>query len=199
MRPALLALLVTTACAPARAPAPDPVEDEGPPRREKPDLEAARELDQEGVRAFRDARYADAIRFFRAAYRMGAPSSELWNIARSREKMDDPESAAGAIEVYLAQRDVSGQDRTEAERELGALRSRPSVLTVTTVPSGASVTVDGHPASSATPVTLEVRPGAHTLSIRHDGYVTETRPLEARYGRAVIVSLDLVKAAGGRP
>jgi hypothetical protein len=197
MRRAVLALLFTTACVPPRAMTADPTEDPVAPRRAAPDLEAARELDQEGVRAFRDARYADAIRFFRAAYRLGAPSSELWNIARSRERMDDPEAAAGAIEQYLAQRDVSGQDRTEAERELGALRARPSVLTVTTVPSGAFVTVDGHPAPGVTPVSVEVRAGAHTLSVRRDGYVTETRPLEARFGRAVIVSLDLAKARGG--
>lgn len=199
MRRALLALLVTTACVPPRAPDTDPIEEPGPPQRTTPHLEAARELDQEGVRAFRDARYADAIRFFRAAYRLGAPSSELWNIARSREKMDDPEAAAASIEQYLAQRDVSGQDRTEAERELSALRSRSSVLTVTTVPSGAFVSVDGHPAPGVTPLSLEVRPGAHTLSVRHDGCVTETRPLEARFGRAVIVSLVLAKASGRAP
>lgn len=196
MRFALLALLATTACVQAgtREPGVDDVGASG--RRSKPDLEAARELDQQGVRAFRDGRSSDAIRYFLSAYRLGAPSSELWNVARSRERMDDAETAAGAIEQYLAQQDLSPQDRAEAERELQALRARPSVLTVITVPAGAVVTVDGKQTAGPTPVSLEIRPGPHTIAVHHDGYTTQTRPLESRFGRAVIVSLDL---AGGGP
>ena len=60
------------------------------------------------------------------------------------------------------------------------------------------MTVDGKPAPGPTPVSLEVRPGAHTLSVHHEGYVNETRPLQARFGRAVIVSLDLARAASDK-
>jgi hypothetical protein len=153
---------------------------------------AARELDREGVRSFREGRYADAIRYFRTAYRLGGPSSELWNIARTRERVDDLEGATSAIEQYLAQRDLSPSDRADAEREARALRARPSVLTVTTTPPGAMVTVDGKQAAGSTPVSVEIPAGSHTIAVRHDGYATETRPLEARFGRAVIVLLDLV-------
>ena len=196
MRLAVLALLATSACVQggAHGSGADDVGASG--RRGKPDLEAARELDQQGVRAFRDGRFSDAIRYFLSAYRLGAPSSELWNVARSRERMDDAETAAGAIEQYLSQRDLTPQDRAEAERELQALRLRPSVLTVITVPSGAVVTVDGKQTAGPTPVSLEIRSGPHTIAVHHDGYTTETRPLESRFGRAVIVSLDL---AGGGP
>ena len=31
----------------------------------------------------------------------------------------------------------------------------------------------------------------HSIAIHRDDYATETRPLESRFGRAVIVSLDL--------
>lgn len=165
------------------------------PRRTSPDLESARELDQSGVRAFRDGRYADAIRFFRAAYRMGGPSSELWNIARCHERLDDAEAAAHAIGEYLALRDLAPADRAEAEREARALRTRPSLLTVTTMPAGAVVTIDGRQTVGPTPVSLDVAPGTHSIAVRRDGYATETRPLEARFGRAVIVSLDLSRAS----
>ena len=91
MRLAVIALLATTACAQAGARGTG-VDDVGAAgRRGKPDLEAARELDQQGVRAFRDGRFSDAIRYFLSAYRLGAPSNELWNVARSRERMDDAE------------------------------------------------------------------------------------------------------------
>jgi hypothetical protein len=162
--------------------------------RGRPNVDSARELDQEGVRAFREGRYADAIRYFRSAYRLGGPSSELWNLARTHEKLDDPEGAVAAIDEYLGLRDLSPQDRLEAEREVRALRSRPSMLTVTTTPSGAVVTIDGRQTVGPTPISVEVAPGAHAIAIRREGYVTENRPLEARFGRAVIVSLDLARA-----
>ncbi len=155
---------------------------------------AARVLDQEGVRSFRDGRYADAIAYFQAAYRSGGPSSELWNIARSRERMDDPEAAADGIEAYLASKDLSPQDRAEAEREGQSLRDRSSAVTVLTQPGGASVSVDGKPAAGPTPLSVEVRAGAHTLVVRRDGYVAETRAIQARFGRAIIVVLDLARS-----
>jgi hypothetical protein len=68
------------------------------------------------------------------------------------------------------------------------------VLTVTTTPSGALVTIDGRAAPGATPISIEIGPGAHTIGIRMGGYVAQTHPLEARFGRAVIVSLDLARA-----
>ena len=160
---------------------------------QQPNVESARELDQSGIRIFKEGRYADAIRYFRAAYRMGAPSSELWNIARCHERLDDAEGAALAIDEYLAQRDLSPADRAEADREVRALRSRPSLLTVTTNPAGATMTLDGKPTGGPTPLSIEIPSGSHTLAVRHDGYAAESRPLEARFGRAVIVSLDLAR------
>jgi hypothetical protein len=162
----------------------------------RPSLESARELDQEGVRAFKEGRYADAVRYFSVAYRMGGPPSELWNMARARERMDQPEEAARAIEEYLGQRDLSASDRADGERELHALHTRPSMLTVMTNPPGAVVTVDGKQTVGPTPVSVAVRAGPHTIAVHHEGCMTVTRPLEARFGRAVIVSLDL--SAGGK-
>jgi hypothetical protein len=180
------------ACEPGRRGPDDPT---GPRRASSTDVESARELDQAGVRAFRDGRYADAIRYFRAAYRIGGPSSELWNIARCHERLDDAEAAARSIEEYLAQHDLAPADRAEADHEARALRARPSLLTVTTVPSGAVVTIDGKQTVGPTPLSIDVAPGTHSIAVRRDGYATETRPLEARFGRAVIVSLDLARGS----
>jgi hypothetical protein len=185
--------IVTSACTPAGARGPTG-DDPATPARAKPNLEAARELDQQGVRAFRDGHFEDSIRYFRAAYRLGGPPSELWNIARCHERLDDAEGAAKAIEEYLAQRGLSPQDRAEAERDAAALRARPSTLTVTTRPAGATVTIDGNRIVGPTPVSVEVRAGSHTIAVQRDGYAGETQPFEARFGRAVIVSLDLPRA-----
>jgi len=156
-----------------------------------PDVMAARELDRQGVERFRDGHYADAVRYFEAAYRLGGPSSELWNVARSKEKLDDAEGACLAIDAYLARRDLSAQDRAEADREARALRTRPSLLSVTTAPAGAFVSIDGVQAAGPTPISLDVAAGRHVVVVRRAGNVSETRQFEARFGRAIIVSLDL--------
>jgi hypothetical protein len=194
MRLAVLAFLATAACVQTGSRGLESPDDDASDHRGKPDLEAARELDQQGVRAFREGRFADAIRYFRSAYHLGGPSSELWNVARSRERMDDPETAEGVIEKYLARRDLSAEDRAEADRELQALRWRSSVLTVITAPPGATVTVDGQQTAGPTPVSLDVRTGRHTLVVHRDGYATESRPVESRFGRAIILWLDLARA-----
>lgn len=192
----LVIALLATACAgcmPTRR-AQHPVADPQEAAPAHPNVIAARELDQEGVRNFREGRYAEAIRYFRAAHRLGGPSSELWNVARSLERLDDAEGAAGAIDEYLAASDLSAQDRAEAERELRSLRLRPSTLTVTTMPPGAAASVDGKPAAVATPFSLEVSAGRHTVEVRLDGFFVETRAVDARFGHAVILSLDLTRA-----
>ena len=197
MRTIAIALVVTTCCTPRAGRLPGAggrEDDDGAIVRTSTNLVAARELDREGVRGFLDGRYGDAIRYFRSAYRLGGPSSELWNLARARERIDDPEGAASAIEEYLAQRDLTPQDRAEAEREERALRVRPSLLTVVTNPPGAVVTVDKKQTAGPTPLSIEISAGPHTIAVRRQGYPVETRPLEARFGRAVIVSLDLERS-----
>jgi hypothetical protein len=186
----LTALLCAVACVQGGATSSGNVDIEGSGRGHR-SLEAARAFDQSGVQSFREGRYSDAIRYFRASYRMGGPSSELWNLARCRERLDDPEGAGRAIDEYLAQRDLLPADRAEAERELRALRARSSLLTVATTPAGAVATLDSRQQLGITPVSVEVAAGAHTLSVHLEGYAPLTRPFEARYGHAVIVSLDL--------
>jgi hypothetical protein len=157
-------------------------------------LDAARELDQQGVRSFHEERYADAIRDFRAARDLGGPPSELWNIARCEERVDEGERAVQALDEYLALTDISPADRAEAEHEEKVLATRPSTLTVTTTPAGAAVTIDGQRVTRATPLSLEIARGIHTLEVRRPGYVSQIEPVEARFGRAVIVALYLVRA-----
>jgi hypothetical protein len=160
----------------------------------RPNVAAARELDQQGVVGFRDGRFGDAARYFRAAFHLGGPSSELWNLARAYEKLDDAEDADRAITEYLAQPELSPQDRTDAEHEAHALRGRSSVLTITTTPAGAVVSVDGKSVPGTTPLSFEIAAGEHVVVVKHGGYAAETRTFDAHFGRAVIVPLDLEPA-----
>jgi hypothetical protein len=189
-----IALLAASACAPLPGGPPASGGDPNALLYAQPNVDTARELDKEGVHSFAEARYSDALAYFRAARGMGGPASELWNIARCLEHLDDPEGAARTLDEYLAQRDVLPADRAEAQREAQAIRMRTSVLMVTTSPTGAMIAVDGQPAFGPTPSSADIRPGSHTMVVRRTGYATRTLPIEARFGRAVIVTLDLETA-----
>lgn len=182
---ALAAVLATTSVAGAQ------------PRRRSPrsdELARARELDKEGVKAFGEGRYNDAIRYFEEARRLGGPPFELWNIAKCHLRLDQPEQAADMLERYLATPNLPPDDRKEASEQLEELRRRPSTLTVSSSPTGAAVTVDGKPVEEGrTPVSVTVPPGPHTVTVSLDAHASYTREVEARYGRAVIVDAPLSK------
>ena len=149
-------------------------------------------LDGEGVIAFQEGRYNDAIRFFEEAYRLGGPPFELWNIAKCLLRLDQPEQAAEMLERYLATKDLPPNDRKEASEQLEELRRRPSTLTVSSSPAGATVIVDGKAIESGkTPLSTTVPPGTHTVSVQLESHAPYTRQVEARYGRAVIIDAPL--------
>lgn len=157
------------------------------------DLDAARELDQQGVLAFEGGRYRDAMRLFLEARRLGGPPSELWNVVRCHERLDEAEEAIALIDDYLREK-LANEDRAEATRERDRLRARPSILTAVSVPPGAMVSVDNQPANGVTPLWIEVATGAHTVTIRRAGYAPRQVAIEAKLGRAVIVEVALAKA-----
>lgn len=156
------------------------------------DITRARVLDGEGVKAFQEGRYNDAIRFFEEAHRLGGPPFELWNIAKCHLRLDQPEQAAEMLERYLETKDLPPDDRKEASEQLDELRRRPSTLTVSSSPAGATVIVDGKTVDAGkTPVSTTVSPGSHIVTVQHENHVPYTRQIEARYGRAVIVDAPL--------
>ncbi len=164
-----------------------------PPRAE--DLARARSLDQQGARAYGDGRYNDAIRYFEEAYRLGGPPFELWNIAKCHAKLDEPDQAAELLERYLATPGIPNDDRDEATQQLEALRRRPSMLTLASTPTGATVLLDGKPVegSPRTPTSFTVPPGQHTIALSARGHATHMQTVDARYGRAIILDVPLAK------
>lgn len=184
---ALVATLATTSAAVAHA--------QGTAR----DLARARTLDQQGARAYAEGRYTDAIRYFEEAYRLGAPPIELWNIAKCHDRVDQPERAAEVLDRYLATPDLPKSDRAEAQQLLDAIKKRPSSLTVTSAPDGASVVVDGKSMPGRTPLTGTVAPGRHDVTVTRTGYDRYSSTFEAKFGRAVIVDVALRQEASGPP
>ena len=163
------------------------------------DLARARVLDQQGVRAYREERYNDAIRFFEEARKLGGPASEVWNIAKCHVRMDEPEEAVKSIEEYLDDKAISSADRAEAEQQLHEIEHRHSTLTVASYPAGGAVYVNGRRWSGTTPATIDVAPGDHKVTVQLAGYEPLEQSITAKFGRAVIVDARLTKSDSPGP
>lgn len=161
------------------------------------DLKRARELDGQGSRAFKDGRFKDAITFFGEAFRYGAPSIEIWNIAKCHLKLDEPEAAEDSFRKFLEQPDLTAQDRADATQELNELRGRPSTLAIDSDPSGATFTIDNAAASrGTTPGSIDIPPGRHHVHVEKEKVGAYDVDVDARLGRALIVQGHLASNAG---
>lgn len=158
------------------------------------DLSIARALDDLGVRAYIDGRYNDAIVYFQEALRLGGPPSQQWNIARCYQKLDEPERARDALERYLLMPGLTVEERREATAEVEEIQHRPSPLTVMSTPSAVTLVLDGkridHPNRS--PIVIRLAPGKHTLVAEAVGHQSTSKEIEAKYGRAVVLNIELV-------
>jgi hypothetical protein len=184
-------LAIAVAVASFAAPGVAQADRKGPARGRADDLSRARALDKEGAKAYGEGRYKDAIKHFEEAYRLGGPPFELWNVAKCHLRLDQVEKAVEMLERYLATPNLPKDDRDEAARQLDQIKKRPSALTVSSTPSGAQVTIDGKSVEGQTPVSVEIPPGSHTVTVTLPTHVPYTRRVDARYGRAVTVNAAL--------
>jgi len=159
-------------------------------RAQDDELARARFLDQQGVRAFAEGRFRDAMALFGASYRAGGPPTELWNVARCQLKLDNPEDARRTLEEFLERKDLGDSDRADGRRLLDEIERRPSTFVVASTPAGATVNVDGR-ALGITPFASTLAPGAHEVKVERAGAGSTTRHVEARDGRAIVISVDL--------
>lgn len=189
---ALLACTVS-ACTHSRAPRrpPSPV----PPAARVPDLSTARELDQQGARAYAEGRYRQAIEYFRSSREAGGPPLEQWNVAKCLERLDEPEAAEKELLRYLDEPGLPSADRYEAQQELADIRKKPAQLTVVTTPPGAQLILDDHHVDRKTPASTEAAPGPHVLLVELAGYEPVKKRLELRFGRVYLLELRLDRSA----
>jgi serine/threonine protein kinase len=72
----------------------------------------------------------------------------------------------------------------------------PQSLFIPTNPAGATVTLDGDGAGCATPCTMEVTPGLHSISIRLEGYQEERREIHIGSESQDVPLISLRRASG---
>jgi hypothetical protein len=192
-----LALGIALVCAvPARARADAPSAEAGAEARRS---EAKARFD-EGVNAFREHRWVDAVQAFRQADAI-APSAALsFNIAKTYERLED---VTGALRWYrdFLRRSPQAANSGEVEARVTALAATLAQrgvqqLTVLTTPAGAAVTVDDRQIGTA-PLTVELAPGRHHAHLELPGYRAADRDfvLDARLPQDLVVPLEALSGA----
>lgn len=84
--------------------------------------EEARGLFNAGEAAFSDARYEDALRYFRDAYRLSGRPGLLYNIGVAADRLRRDQEALEAFERFLAESPPGTRQRQDAEARVRVLR-----------------------------------------------------------------------------
>lgn len=199
--------------APAGKPAPTPVAGKGaspapgadgaPNLAPKLDLEGpeaeakerARVLFQQGVAAYRDGKFYDAVAIFLQTQRIYPDTQLCFNIARAYENLGNGSAALRYYRDYLRQADrpSDGEEVQDRVRKLAQQIAQRGVqqLTVLSQPESATVLLDGRPVG-ITPWTGETYPGKHRLALTLDGHAPQEQVVEVDAYEARDVSLLLM-------
>ena len=162
----------------------------------------------EGRQALVDERFDDAVAQFSQALPNAADGAERWRVllglAVAHDLADRPVAAARHYAAFLhASRDSPDaqdgkwRDRRGAARgDLDALDKRVlethAIVELTSSPTGAAL-VSPHdpPIAVATPVTLYLTPGSHTVRLQHAGHAEGVHVVETRAGTRVTSHVPL--------
>lgn len=138
--------------------------------------------------------YLAAAQGFRRAYEVSPHPDALYNLARALESGGDVPGALSTWEEY-ARAARAPPEVDEANARIAALRQREVEVFVASEPLDATVTLDAasEPAGR-TPLRLRVRPGAHVLVLRREGFRDRVERVELAPGvpRDLRVSMEVV-------
>lgn len=165
---------------------------EGPEAEAK---ERARGLFQQGVAAYREGKFYEAVAIFLQTQRIYPDTQLCFNIARAYENLGNGSAALRYYRDYLRQADrpSDGAEVRERVRKLEQQVAQRGVqqLTVLSQPEAATVLLDGKPVG-ITPWTGETYPGKHRLALTLEGHAAQEQVVEVDAYAARDIQLTLL-------
>lgn len=155
---------------------------------------------EQGVGAFDEGRYQEALEAFQEAYRLAPHPSVRVNMANCYEKLERPVEAIDHFERYLLEAgDLPPARRREIEETLARLRGQVGELFFRVEPAGATVTIDGRTSLEA-PILDAVRlpQGPHQVSVQANGRI-EQREVTVRGGERDELQVSVTDASPRDP
>jgi hypothetical protein len=183
----------TPSPAPATTPSPAPAEaaaEAPPPEQGEPapgaELdEAARERAREtytnGRQLFDQGKYVEARAAFQEAYDLIPNPIVLISLAEIDLRLGKFDEAVDEFRLYLEKR-PDAPERAEVEKKITELEATPTVLILSSDPTGARIVIDGKDTGQVTPAEVPVSRGEHALELSLDGYETTRETLTVRLG-----------------
>jgi tetratricopeptide (TPR) repeat protein len=174
---------------------------------ERPWAQGVSEADQraafvsfaEGNALFTESQYAAALARYREALRLWDHPAIRYNAAVSLINLDQPLPAYEHLEAALAHgaAPLGAENHRQAVLYERLLSAQLAELEVVCAEPGAKVTLDGDTLFEGPGrATRRVLPGAHQVTARKRGYLTETRAVQAPAGKLSreVVELELLGA-----
>lgn len=155
----------------------------------------AKERYEQGVQAYGNGRYKDAVDLFLAADKLSPSAPLSFNIARAYEKLGDDSGALRWYRDYL-RRSPNAPNAGEVSSAIthyeGKLAKKGvQQVTVLSTPAGATVSIDDAN-MGVTPGTFDLPPGHHRLTLFLRGYDDASAELELQpdHAQDVVVTLS---------
>jgi outer membrane receptor for ferrienterochelin and colicins len=151
-----------------------------------------------GVAAWTRRDYESALSNYFLSHRLVPNRNVLFNIARCFEALDRQDEAYRYWHDLSVDPKLPAADLKEVKSALARLAPRVALITVSTTPTEGHLYLDREDLGSrgTTPQTVAVRPGAHLVIIKADGFRPAAVNVTALRGQDAKVSVELSRIVG---
>jgi outer membrane receptor protein involved in Fe transport len=151
-----------------------------------------------GVQAYTKRDYEAALSNYFLSYRLVPNRNVLFNIARCYEALDRPDEAYRYWHDLFVDPTLPADDRKDVKAALARLSPQVALVTVTATPTEGELFVDREDLGSRgkTPQTVAVKPGAHTVLVKAEGFRPAQAKVTAVKGREAKVTVELSRIVG---
>lgn len=188
--------------APKAAPAPRvgaPPKAEAAPKADPAKAEAAQRFDR-GLTLFNEGDNAGALAEFKQTYALMPNPIVLFNIGLVYAAMQRPVDAVDALSAVVGSSSLSPEQHERAQKTLEDQQARIGRLSITTVPDGARIDVDGvEVAKTPLSAPLRVAEGTHVVGAVAEGYAHAHKEIVIAGNADASLSFELVLGQAKRP
>ncbi len=157
------------------------------------DKARARTLFSEGVSAFDNADYAQALDNFKQAYRLAPHPVVRVNMANCYERLGRYVEAVFNYERFLEEGGAVDEDqRTEIEGTIARLKKKVGTLALEVEPAGAVLAIDGEPAARGLDGRISLAAGPHRVRVTKPGYSPAERTVILQGGDLQTLRIELL-------
>ena len=135
-------------------------------------LDEAKRHFQQGVALYNDGNFSAALAEFEATYAAHPTAGVLYNIGLTQKSLFRYGESIKTLERYLKEAGSLPAERTrEVEQLVAEMKALLADVTLSGLPDGASVMIDGRTVGAAPLAVQGVAAGNHTVEVTADGYV----------------------------